>query len=73
MPDVVTHIPQLQFPRESQEFLYLPTLLVGNSLLVTVFVAQGCPLHAELGLQGAWGVVNPTVDHPTVVCTLVMG
>lgn len=73
MPYFVTHIPQLQFPRESREFLYLPTLLVGNSLLLTVFVAQGCPLHTQLGLQGAWGVVNPTVDHSTVVSTLVMG
>lgn len=55
------------------ELLYLPTLLVGNALLVTVFVAQGCPLHTQLGLQGARAVVNPTVDHSAVVATLVMG
>lgn len=50
----------------------LPTFVVGDVIFVTVVVQELYPLDTKLGLQRAWGVIDPSMDHSTVMSALVM-
>lgn len=50
---------------------HLSTSLIRNPFLLAVLVGQSCSSYTKPGLQRARRVVDPTVDDPTVVPTLV--
>ena len=50
---------------------YLSTFVVWDMIVITVLVGQMEPLHTEPGLERARYIVNASMDHTTVVTTLV--
>lgn len=51
--------------------LYLATLLVGDSLTVTVLIDEGGAFHTQFSFQGFGFIVNSTMDDTTVPSSLV--
>lgn len=47
------------------------TSFVGNPFTVTVGIGQRCSPHTQTGFQGTRCVVDPTVDHTTVMTCLM--
>ena len=47
--------------------MHLSTLLVGDALLVAVVIGHTDSLHAELGFECAWCVIDTSVENTTVV------
>ena len=56
---------------KKKDLLYFSTFLVRNLLLVTILVCQVQSFYTQLGLQGAWGVVNTRMDNTTVFTRLM--
>lgn len=50
---------------------YLATLLVGNSLLLTILIDEGCTLYTQFSFQRFRFVVNATMYDTTVMSSLV--
>ena len=56
---------------KKKDLLYFSTFLVRNLLLITILVCQVQSFYTQLGLQGAWGVVNTRMDNTTVFTRLM--
>ena len=56
---------------KKKDLLYFSTFLVRNLLLVTILICQVQSFYTQLGLQGAWGVVNTRMDNTTVFTRLM--
>ena len=56
---------------KKKDLLYFSTFLVRNLLLITILICQAQSFYTQLGLQGAWGVVNTRMDNTTVFTRLM--
>ena len=60
-----------KYVKKKKDLLYFSTFLVRNLLLITILVCQVQSFYTQLGLQGAWGVVNTRMDNTTVFTRLM--
>ena len=60
-----------KYVKKKKDLLYFSTFLVRNLLLITILICQVQSFNTQLGLQGAWGVVNTRMDNTTVFTRLM--